>query len=135
MAKQTIFESALELGYIDFVQKAKAEQYKEEYGLSDDTVIRETKILSDESIVKLYSDVYGIAKGEVEEVEDMSLMQRLNPKEMRNLFFFPVKKEDKIVIYTALPSNLVYAEDMLREEFEYRDDFLYKVISLKELNA
>ncbi len=135
MAKQTIFEAALELGYIDFVQKAKAEQYKEEYGLSDDTVIRETKILSDESIVKLYSDVYGIAKGDVKEVEDMSLMQRLNPKEMRNLFFFPVKKEEKIVIYTALPSNLVYAEDMLREEFEYRDDFLYKVISLKELNA
>ena len=132
---ESIFKAALRLGYIDEVQKAKAEKYKMETGLSEDSVIRDTKIISDETIVKLYSDVYHIPIGEIKEIKDTSLMQRLNPKDMHRLFFFPVKEKEDIVIYTSLPSNLLYAEDLLKETFGFKGSFIHKLISLKGLNT
>ena len=132
---ESIFKAALRLGYIDEVQKAKAEKYKMETGLSEDSVIRDTKIISDEAIVKLYSDVYHIPIGEIKEIKDTSLMQRLNPKDMHRLFFFPVKEKEDIVIYTSLPSNLLYAEDLLKETFGFKGSFIHKLISLKGLNT
>ena len=132
---ESIFKAALRLGYIDDVQKAKAEKYKMETGLSEDSVIRDTKIISDEAIVKLYSDVYHIPIGEIKEIKDTSLMQRLNPKDMHRLFFFPVKEKEDIVIYTSLPSNLLYAEDLLKETFGFKGSFIHKLISLKGLNT
>ena len=132
---ESIFKAALRLGYIDEVQKAKAEKYKMETGLSEDSVIRDTKIISDEAIVKLYSDVYHIPMGEIKERKEPSLMQRLNPKDMHRLFFFPVKEKEDIVIYTSLPSNLLYAEDLLKETFGFKGSFIHKLISLKGLNT
>lgn len=134
MAK-SILDAALNLGYIDFSQKVKAEKYKSETGLSEDSVIRDTKIIPDEAITKLYSDVYKIPIGDIKEIEDTSLMQRLNPKDMHRLFFFPVKEKEDIVIYTSLPSNLLYAEDLLKETFGFKGSFIHKLITLKELNA
>ena len=132
---ESIFKAALRLGYIDEVQKEKAEKYKIETGLSEDSVIRDTKIISDEAIVKLYSDVYHIPIGEIKEIKDTSLMQRLNPKDMHRLFFFPVKEKEDIVIYTSLPSNLLYAEDLLKETFGFKGSFIHKLISHKGLNT
>ena len=67
MAKSLIDE-ALRLEYIDFMQREKADKYKKETGMSEDTVIRETKIMSDEALAKLYSDVYHIPIGKTEEI-------------------------------------------------------------------
>ena len=128
---ESIFKAALRLGYIDEVKKAKAEKYKMETGLSEDSVIRDTKIISDEAIVKLYSDVYHIPIGEIKEIKDSSLMQRLNPKDMHRLFFFPLKEKEDIVIYTSLPSNLLYAEDLLKETFGFKGTPIHIIIRQK----
>lgn len=131
----SIFDKAYKHGYINYKQKVEAEKYKAETRVSDDRVLRETKVIPEESIVKLYSDVYKYPIGEIKETSDTSLMQRLNPKDMHRHFFFPIKNDDDIIIYTAVPANLVYAEDLIRETFGFKVSFKYRIISLNKLNA
>ena len=134
MAKSLIDE-ALRLEYIDFMQREKADKYKKETGMSEDTVIRETKIMSDEALAKLYSDVYHIPIGKTEEIKDISLIQRLTAKELFRLYFLPERKDEEIIIYTANPANLLYAEDVIKEKIGFKGRFIHKVISLKDLSG
>lgn len=132
---KSLIQAAFEFGYIDSVQKEKAERYKAETGQSDDSVIRDTKILSEEIIVKLYSKIYQMPVETLADISDRSIAQKINVKELYRLSFFPVSYRDKIKIYTAQPANLIYAEDMLREVLGYRGSFFYAIVSLNELTS
>ena len=116
MAKSLIDE-ALRLEYIDFIQREKADKYKKETGMSEDTVIRDTKIMSDETLSKLYGDVYHLPLGKTEEIKDISLIQRLNVKELFRLSFLPERKNNEIqILHERLhwqpvkPSNNIFEE-------------------------
>ena len=132
---KSLLKAAFELGFIDTVQKDKAERYKAETGLSDDNVIRDTKILSEEKLTKLYSKVYHMPLETLADVSDISIAQKINIRELYRLSFFPVNFKDKIKIYTAQPANLIYAEDMLHEVLGYRGSFFYAIASLNELTS
>lgn len=134
MAKSLI-SAAVKLGYIDRVQKEKIQKYREETGQSEDSALRDTKIISEENILKLYSDVYRIPIGKIKDIKDTSLLQRLNSKELYRLSFIPEKSNDDILIYTAQPSNLLYAEDLIKETFDLKGSFIHKLVSQKELNS
>ena len=134
MAKSLI-SAAVKLGYIDRAQKEKIQKYREETGRSEDSALRDTKIISEENILKLYSDVYRIPIGKIKDIKDTSLLQRLNSKELYRLSFIPEKSNDDILIYTAQPSNLLYAEDLIKETFELKGSFIHKLVSQKELNS
>lgn len=133
MAKSLIDE-ALRLEYIDFIQREKADKYKKETGMSEDTVIRDTKIMSDETLSKLYGDVYHLPLGKTEEIKDISLIQRLNVKELFRLSFLPERKNNEIIIYTANPASLLYAEDVIKEKVGFKGKFIHKVVSLNDLS-
>ena len=132
---KSLIQATFEFGYIDSVQKEKAERYKAETGQSDDSVIRDTKILSEEIIVKLYSKIYQMPVETLADISDRSIAQKINVKELYRLYFFPVSYREKIKIYTAQPANLIYAEDMLREVLGYRGSFFYAIVSLNELTS
>lgn len=134
MAKSLI-SAAVKLGYIDRAQKEKIQKYREETGQSEDNALRDTKIISEENILRLYSDVYRIPIGKIKDIKDTSLLQRLNSKELYRLSFIPEKSNDDILIYTAQPSNLLYAEDLIKETFELKGSFIHKLVSQKELNS
>jgi len=130
---KSLLNAAFELGYINQMQKEKAEKHKAETWQSDDSVIRETKILSEEALVKLYSTIYKMPEENISDETDTSIAQKINVKELYRLSFFPVRMKDDIKIYTAQPANLIYAEDLLREVLGYRGSFFYAIVSLKEL--
>ena len=132
---KTLLGAAFELGFIDHMQKEKAEKYKEETGQSDDRVIRNTKILPEEKLIKLYSKFYRIPVESLAEINDKSIAHKINLKELYRLSFFPVAYKNGIKIYTAQPAELIYAEDLLREVLGYRGNFFYALVPLNELHS
>ena len=134
MAKYSLLQTAAERGYITEDQYRKAEAYKAETGAADDVVFRDTKILSEEKVLELYSAIYGYPVERDPEVSDGELAKRFSRQDLIKYGFFPVRDEQDILIYSAQPGDLLYAEDMIRDETGYRGVFQYGLITISALN-
>ncbi|MBR0277704.1 MAG: type II/IV secretion system protein [Clostridia bacterium] len=135
MAKSLLAE-ALKKGYINADQKQKAEEYRRELNVSEDAAIRDTKILSDEQITELYSAQYGYKIEFDPEVEDDTLAKQLKYNQMSQNGFIPVPTEgEKIKILTSRPTELLYAEDIIRDRTGYKGRFEYALISSSVLGS
>lgn len=134
MAKYSLLQTAAERGYITEDQYRKAEAYKVETGVADDVVFRDTKILSEEKVLELYNAIYGYPVERDPEVSDGELSKRFSRQDLIKYGFFPVRDGQDILIYSAQPGDLLYAEDMIRDETGYRGVFQYGLVTNSALN-
>ena len=131
---KSLIDEAKKRGYIDAQQWKKADKQRRETGMSEDTIMRESKIMTDEALAKLYADMEQIPLVKTEEIKDTSLIQRFNSNELVRLSFLPEKRKGKIFIYTVNPANVLYAEDILKEKFAYKGSYEIRIITLKDFS-
>ena len=123
----SLIKYSFEIGAITEEQREKAERYKKETGASDETVIKDMKLLSDERLIQIYSKIYGY-KAELEpEVSDFTLATQFKKRDLQRLGFFPANSENVIVLYTSEPSELLFVEDFVRDKTGYRSRFSYVI--------
>ena len=123
----SLIKYSFEIGAITEEQREKAERYKKETGASDETVIKDMKLLSDEKLIQIYSKIYGY-KAELEpEVSDFTLATQFKKRDLQRLGFFPANSENAIVLYTSEPSELLFVEDFVRDKTGYRSRFSYVI--------
>ena len=123
----SLIKYSFEIGAITEEQRNKAERYKKETGASDETVIKDMKLISDEALTQIYSKIYGY-KAELEpEVQDINLASQFKKRDLQRLKFFPEGRDNSIVLYTSEPSELLFIEDLVRDKTGYRSRFSYVV--------
>ena len=123
----SLIKYAFENGVINQEQMDKAERYKKETGTSDETVIKDMKLVSDEALVDLYSKMYGL-KAELEpDVKDFNFALQFKKTELQRLSFFPVDGGENIILYTSTPSDLLFIEDFVNDKMGKRFRFSYVV--------
>ncbi len=125
----TLLKTALSKGYISESQLKKAEAYKAETGSSEEATIRDTKILSDERIMDLYSEIYHYPVGYNIEMPDTELASQFKASELMRLGFYPERREDKIRLISSKPTELLFAEDIVRDKTGYKGSFTYILIT------
>ena len=121
----SLLNYAYDVGYITGEQKRKAEQYKSETGTSDETVLRDMKLITEEKLVELYQMIYGYETEYDPEKQDGILGKQFKRQDLLRYEFFPVWTGDKIKLFTAQPASLLYAEDLVRDETGYKASFIY----------
>lgn len=123
----SLIKYSFEIGAISEEQRDKAECYKRETGASDETVIKDMKLLSDEKLLQIYSKIYGYRAELEPEVPDFTLATQFKKRDLQRLGFFPVSAEKSIVLYTSEPSELLFVEDFVRDKTGYRSRFSYVI--------
>jgi len=130
----TLLSKAYESGYISKAQMEKAEKYKRETGVNDETAIREMKILSEDMILDMYENIYHYHKETDSDILDTAFPKHFTYKQLTRYSFIPVKENDTVKIMTAQPAELLYAEDLVRDVTGYKGNFEYSLISLSVLS-
>lgn len=121
----SLIKYSFDMGFITDEQRDKAERYKKETGASDETVVKDMKLMSDEKLLQIYKQMYGY-KAELEpEVQDVSLASQFKKRDLERLGFYPVNDENKIVLYNSQPSELLFIEDLVRDKTGYKSRFSY----------
>ncbi len=133
MVADALLKFALKSGYINEAQLQKASSYKAETGVSEEMAARDTKVLSSDDILELYSKIYHYPKCTEPEPEDFELAISFKQAELMRLGFYPEMTENTITIYTSKPAELLYAEDLIRDRIGYKGSFKYFVISSEAL--
>ena len=123
----SLIKYSFEIGAISEEQRDKAERYKRETGVSDETVIKDMKLLSDEKLLQIYSKIYGYRAEFEPEVSDFTLATQFKKRDLQRLGFFPVSSEKSIILYTSEPSELLFVEDFVRDKTGYRSRFSYVI--------
>ncbi len=116
----SLIENAYKYGYITDVQKKKAEDYKKEANVNDDTAIRETKIMTDNRLVELYSLIYGYPIEENIENIKYDLASEFKYSDLLKYGFIPVYDGEKIRIISSKPADLLLAEDVVSDKTGYK---------------
>ena len=116
----SLIENAYKYGYITDVQKKKAEDYKKEANVNDDTAIRETKIMTDNRLVELYSLIYGYPVEENIENIKYDLASEFKYTDLLKYGFIPVCDGEKIRIISSKPADLLLAEDVVSDKTGYK---------------
>lgn len=130
-----LLASAVSKGYITETQRKKAEKYKSETGVSEEIAIRDTKILNDEQIFDLYSYVYHYPIGYDIESPNTELALKFKPTELMQFGFYPELVEDRIRIISSKPSQLLFAEDAVRDKTGYKGAFSYLLVTPETLSG
>jgi len=123
----SLIKYAFETGIINTEQLKKAESYKKETGANDESVIKDMKLITEESLLKVYEQIYGYKAEPEPDVSDMSLASQFKKRDLQRLEFFPVADGDKIILYNARPSELLFIEDFVRDKTGYKSRFSYVV--------
>ena len=123
----SLIKYSYETGVITEEQRDKAERYKKETGASDETVIKDMKLMSEEKLIQIYSKIYGYRAELDPEVQDFTLAGQFKKRDLQRLNFFPVNVENAIVLYTSEPSELLFIEDFVRDKTGYRSRFSYVI--------
>ena len=130
----SLIKYSFEIGAITEEQREKAECYKKETGASDETVIKDMKLLSDEKLLQIYSKIYGY-KAELEpDIQDFVLAGQFKKRDLQRLEFIPVNAGNAIVLYTSRPSELLFIEDIVRDKTGYRSRFSYVITTDSAVN-
>lgn len=123
----SLIKYSFDMGFITDEQRDKAERYKKETGASDETVVKDMKLVSDDKLLQIYKQMYGY-KAELEpEVQDVSLASQFKKRDLQRLGFYPVNDENKIVLYNSQPSELLFIEDLVRDKTGYKSRFSYVI--------
>lgn len=124
-----LFKAALRLHYLTEEQLEKAEAYRAETGVSEAAALRDSKLMTEEKMLELYAALYGYpTEAEPEQPED-SLANNFTYTELYQIGFYPCRENGQIKILTTKPSELLYAEDMIRDKLGYRGGFCYVLIT------
>ena len=67
---RSLIDEAKKRGCINAQQWKKADKQRRETGMSEDTIMRESKIMTDEALAKLYADMEQVPLGKTDEIED-----------------------------------------------------------------
>jgi len=130
MAKKSFFQFALYNGYISEEQLRKAEEYKAETNVTDEKALLDTKILTEENLLKVYYEIYGyeiIQNTKNLEVDDLAL--KFKRKTLLDIGFIPVLIDNAIFVITSRPQNTLFAEDYIRETTNYKGSFTYALVT------
>lgn len=130
MAK-SILDYARENGLVTDEQYEKAERYRRESGANESTVLLDMKLLDEERLAVLYSQMYGYRY--IKELPQEDLPEAFEYGELAKYGFVPVIKDKKILIATANPAKLLYAEDLVRDKTGYKGKLEYGIITLSTL--
>ena len=123
----SLIKYAFDTGAITEEQRQKAERYKIETGASDETVIKDMKLIGDEKLIQMYSKIYGY-KAELEpDVQNFTLASQFKKRDLQRMSFFPVEDGETITLYTSEPSELLFIEDFVRDKMGYRLRFSYVI--------
>jgi len=123
----SLIKYTFSIGVLNEQQLTKAEQYKNETGSNDETVIRDMKLLSDEKLLKVYGSLYGYHTEYEVENKDTELAQQFKLRDLKANSFYPVQTGSRITLYTSQPSQLLYIEDAVRDKTGYKGGFDYVI--------
>ena len=129
----TLLGRAYSEGYITREEKFKVDAYKHEMGVGDDVAIKDLKLMSEEKILDIYSDIYGYPKDSEAELTDSSVAKMFQNKQLAQFSFVPDKNEDRITIIFSQPSNLLFCEDMVHEITGYQGRFDYLLTTQSQI--
>lgn len=121
----TLLNFAYENGEITLQQKEKADRYKRETGASDETAIKDMKLLSEEKLIYLYSKLYGYDAELEPDNQDSALAQQFKRQDLQRYSFYPTEENGKIVLFNSNPGKLLYIEDLVRDKTGYKSGFKY----------
>lgn len=121
----SLLNYAYDAGFISGEQKKKADNYKAETGASDENVIRDMKLMTEEKLAEVYQMIYGYEAEYEPDMPDYTLAKRFRRSDLLRYEVFPVLLENRIRLYTAQPASLLYVEDMIRDETGYKSGFSY----------
>ena len=79
----TLLNAALKYGYITKEQKEKADVYKKETGANDETAVRDMKLISEETILDIYSKIYGYTTEIEPEISDTGIAENFDISKLR----------------------------------------------------
>ncbi|MCR4719088.1 MAG: GspE/PulE family protein [Firmicutes bacterium] len=125
----TLLSKAFELEYITKEQFEKAEKYKKETGVGDETAASEMKLLTEENILDIYGKIYPYKVEKDPDISDESIAKQFEYKQLSRYGFLPEKCGKDILIMTSRPAELLYAEDLIRDVTGYKGAFQYLIIS------
>ncbi len=128
-----LLNTALKEKVITNEQFKKAVAYKEEASVTEETALRDTKILTDEEILKLYEKIYSYQTALEIEMPNPSLAKLFKASELMIMGFFPEEIEGRIRIISSKPTELLYAEDIIRDKTGYRGAFRYVLVTISTL--
>ena len=129
----TLLNAALKYGYITKEQKEKADVYKKETGANDETAVRDMKLISEETILDIYSKIYGYTTEIEPEISDTGIAENFEYTNLLRYGFIPVREDKKMRLITSQPADLLYAEDLVRDKTGYRGSFEYSLVTASTL--
>lgn len=129
----TLLNAALKYGYITKEQKEKADVYKKETGANDETAVRDMKLISEETILDIYSKIYGYTTEIEPEISDTGIAENFEYTNLLRYGFIPVREDKKMHLITSQPADLLYAEDLVRDKTGYRGSFEYSLVTASTL--
>ena len=132
---KSIIETAFHMKIIDENKKNRAEEYRKETNSPEDTALIDTKALTDDDLLRVYEKIYGYETVSEPEIEDDALALQFKRTTLTQYGFIPVFEKKRIRIYTSKPTELLYAEDLLRDQTGYKGSFFYSLISISNLNS
>lgn len=130
----TLLLKAFDMGYITNEQREKAEKYKRETGVNDETAVREMKLMSEDMILDVYVMIYHYPKEQEPEVTEDNFVKQFTYKQLTRFCFIPVKEDKSVKIMTSQPADLLYAEDLIRDVTGYKGAFGYSLITQSAFN-
>ena len=116
----SLIENAYKYGYITEDQKKKADNYKKEAKTNDDTAMQETKVITDEKLLELYSLIYGYPVEDNTQGINFDLASEFKYSDLSRYGFIPVYIEKGVKIISAKPAELLFAEDLVRDKTGYK---------------
>lgn len=129
----TLLNLALKYGYITKEQKEKADVYKKETDANDETAVRDMKLISEETILDIYSKIYGYTTEIEPEISDTGIAESFEYTNLLRYGFIPVREDKKMRLITSQPADLLYAEDLVRDKTGYRGSFEYSLVTASAL--
>lgn len=113
---KSIIETAFHMKIIDEDKKNRAEEYRKETNSPEDTALIDTKALTDDDLLRVYEKIYGYETVSEPEIEDNALVLQFKRTTLTQYGFIPVFEKKRIRIYTSKPTELLYAEDLVRDQ-------------------
>lgn len=78
----TLLLKAFDMGYITNEQREKAEKYKRETGVNDETAVREMKLMSEDMILDVYVMIYRYPREQEPEITEDNFTKQFTYKQL-----------------------------------------------------
>lgn len=131
---KSLFSYAEEFGYINKENLNRATAYQQETKVSIHRALLDTKVLTEESLLDLYHDIYGYDLVQsIDSIIIHELILQFSRKRLLDLGMIPQYINDSMIILTCNPSGILLAEDYIKEITDYHGSFEHLLITESNL--